>query len=92
MKVKIWNKKNNELLVVMEWEKGRLDSRRYNMIVNQLFMLACDGCEYDRLAATFDNSPQQITTFTYHSEYNFTEIDMALYVDGIIVKLMNISS
>lgn len=90
MTVKIWNQKTRELMVVMEWENGRLDYRRYRMIVSQLFMLACDGCENDKLVATFDNSPQRIETLTYHSEYHFNEIDMALYIDGNIVKLMNI--
>ena len=91
MTVKIWNKKNNELLIMMEWTKGRLDSRRYNMIVNQLFMLACDGSEYENLVATFDNTPQRIETETFHGQLEYSSIFMALYVNGEFVKTMTIS-
>lgn len=91
MTVKIWNKKNNELMVIMEWTKGRLDSRRYNMIVNQLFMLAADSYENNNLVATFDNTPQRIETETFHGQLEYSSIFMSLFVNGEFVKTMTIS-
>lgn len=90
MTVKIWNQKNNELMVVMEWTKGRLDSRRFKIIVNQLFMLAADSCENDNLIATFDNSPQTIRTETFYSYYG-SEIRMRLFAHHDYIRCMTIA-
>lgn len=90
MLVRIWNRKNNEVLVAMEWTKGRLDHRRYRMIVNQLFMLAAEGCYNDNLIATFDNSPQVITTRTVHDYFDYSTIRCNVFVTGQRVRTMTI--
>lgn len=90
MTVKIWNRKNNELLVVMEWTEGRLDYKRYRMIISQMFMLAADSCEYSELIATFDNSPQRIEAHTIDSYYG-SRIYTNLYIGGVYYKTMMIA-
>lgn len=90
MMAKIWNKKNNEVLVAIEWTNGRLTRRRYREVIRQLFYLAADSCEYNNLIVTFTNTPQTIETETVHDYFSYSTINMNLYVNGVFVKSMNI--
>ena len=90
MMAKIWNKKNNEMLVAIDWTNGRLTSRRYSQIVSLLFSFAADSCEYNNLIVTFTNTPQTIETETVHDFFSYSTINMNLYVNGVYVKTMNI--
>ena len=90
MMAKIWNKRNNEVVAAIEWTNGRLNSRRYSIIVSHLFFLASDSYEYDNLIVTFDNTPQTIEAETKHDCISYSTINMNLYVNGVYVKTMNI--
>lgn len=55
LKVTILNRDHEDLNgSVMSWDCGRLDSRRWKLIRNELHWWACTNCNYEHLAAVIE--------------------------------------
>ena len=92
MIVAIINKKNFEIESVMEWKKGRLDSRRFKMIINEMFRTASyRGIDGENLKARFDISDDTIETKTVHG-YEYSTIICKVYVNGEYYRSMYIAN
>lgn len=83
IRVTIENLKNPKMNgSVIEWSWGRLDSRRWKIIRNELFFWACHDCDYSQLVAKIEDENglvESIYAITEHGDIEYSSIYTYLF-------------
>ena len=83
IKVTIENLTNPELNgSTLKWHFGRLDSRRWKIIRNELFFWACQNCDYSQLVAKIENKNglvESVYAITEHGDVESSSIYTYLF-------------